>query len=312
VVDVSSDVPDTGKVCALGASLAAPLDSLTHRSPHQAMTIAEGVSAVCDEAVAWEAELGEARARRNLASLGEARVAEITDANLAAARAHARAAARFERSFDALEAEYGTIGDGECPRIAKNDEFVYLFGLLTGTLALLHDRSAGGANGVPMDRLAAIARGAPCLDDERWWFVPSAVQGAAWATVPGSGPEGVDPWEQLERAATAGEASGVRVARAMQVLIAANSGRDDVLVEAIAKHAASLTAVPTNADWTLLDTYATEVSRHQSDLLWTRARGHRTEVFGRVPGSAAPEPSSAGPDPFAADPFTAQPTKENP
>jgi hypothetical protein len=309
VVDAATDVPDTGKVCAIGAALAQPLDSLTRRSPHKAMAIAEGVSAVCDEAVAWEAELGAARAEHNLT--GEARAAEITDASIAAARAHARTALRFERSFDALEAEYGVVGTDKCPRLGEDEEFVYLFGLVTGTLALLHDRASGGANDVPMDRLAAIARGSACLDDTKWWAVPTALQAAAWATVPGSGPAEVDAWAQLDTSAARGEASGVRVARAIQVLIAANSGKDDVLKSALAAHAAAIAATPPDPEWTLLDAYATEVSRHQSDLVWTAGRGHRTEQFGKWPNApGADEP--AGADPFG-DPFAPTPSnKETP
>jgi hypothetical protein len=310
VVDRGGAVPDTGKACAMGAALAFPLGSLTRNEPHLALTVAEGVGAVCDEVTAWEAELASLRAKHNAAGLGEGRVAEITDARLEAVRAHARTAARFETSFQQLQAAYGPVGEGECPKIAEKDEFAYLFGLVTGTLALLHDRASGGANDVPMDRLGAIARGAACLDDARWWSVPSALRGSAWATIPGSGPEGTDPWELLEEAATMGEASGVRVARAMQVLIASNSGEMAVLAASLQKHAASLQATPPNPDWRLLDTYAYEVSLHQSDLLWTEERGHRTEVFGTVPGEpTVPEPA---PDPFASDPFGAGPAEPEP
>lgn len=311
VVDRGAGVADTGKACTMGAALAFPLGSLTRNEPHLALTIAEGVAAVCDEVTAWEAELAAVRAKRNAAALGEGRVAEITDARVAALRAHARTAARFEASFQQLEAAMGPIGADECPRLREKDEFAYLFGLVTGTLALLHDRAAAGANDVPMDRLGAIARAADCLPTEDWWHTPTALKGAAWATIPGSGPEGTDPWQLLEEAATKGEQQGVRVARAMQVLIAANSGRADVLEEALAKHAASIQTTPMNPEWRLLDTYAYEVSLHQSDLVWTEERGHRTEVFGTMPREASvPTP---GPDPFSGDdPFGAPPSPEEP
>lgn len=302
VVDRGADVADTGKACIMGAALVHPLASITRKEPHVALTIAEGVAAVCDEVTAWEAELAQARAKRNDAALGEGRVAEITDARIAAVRANARTAARFETSFQQMQGAFGEIGTGECPKIAERDEFAYIFGLVAGTLALLHDRASGGANNIPLDRLNAIARAAPCVDDARWWSLPSALQGAAWATIPGSGPEGKDPWLMLEDAASRGEASGVRVARAIEVLIAANSGRTDVLEASLAKHAASVAATPQNPEWRLLDTYAYEVSLHQSDLLWTEERGHRTEVFGTVP-KAQPAPAPAGEDPFGADPF---------
>jgi hypothetical protein len=310
VVDAGTDVADVRKVCTMGEALAHPLASLSRNRPERALSIAEGTAAVCDEQVAWEAELALERARHNAAALGEGRVAEVTDAMLRGGRAHAKAAERFERSFQALQAEFGTLGDvagagaggAECPKIKDKDEFAYAFGLVAGTLALLHDRQAGGVNEIPMDRLAVIARASECLDDADWWHLPSALRGSAWATVPGTGPEGTDPWVLLEQAAQAGEASGVRVARAMQVLIASNSGMQDVMVPALRAHAASIEAVPQNEDWALLDAYAYEVSLHQSDLLWTRERGHRTPAFGAVPSDevAAPEPV---PQVFEDDPF---------
>ncbi|MEZ4235930.1 MAG: hypothetical protein R3F59_07155 [Myxococcota bacterium] len=306
VVAVGTDVGDTRKVCAMGEALAHPLAAVgKHSRPELALTIAEGTAAVCDEADAWEAELAAERADANLPA-GPGRVAEITDARERARRANAHAAERFERSFQAMQAAFGEVGatGAACPKIAEKDEFVYAFGLVTGTLALLHDRQAGGANDIPMDRLAVIARAADCLDDARWWHLPSALRGSAWAAVPGSGPEDVDPWALLEEAASAGAPSGVRVARAMQVLIAGNGGRTDVMTAALAAHAASLDATPQNTDWALLDAYATEVSLHQSDLLWTRERGHRTERFGEVPADEAPPAEPQVPDLFGdEDPF---------
>lgn len=303
IVDRGTDYGDTGKVCALGAALGHPLGSLTAEEPHKAMAIAEGTAAVCAEAAAWEADLDAARAKHNLLALGDLRAAEITDARLRAERAHTLAATRFELAWDQAEAAFGPIGSGACPKIAERDQFAYLFGLVSGTLALLHDKAGGSRNDIPMDRLSLVARGAECLDDDHWWHAPAALKAAAWATVPGSGPQGVDPWALLDDAAGKGETSGVRVARAIQVLIAGNNGRDDVLGPAIKAHAASLAATAPDAEWVLLDTYAREIALHQSDLSWTAAAGHRTETFGALPSDAA-APVPTGPDLFGgADPF---------
>lgn len=232
-------------------------------------------------------------------ALGEARAAEITDARARATRAHARAGARFDQSFRQLEAHFGPLG-GECPKIREKDEFVFLFGLVAGTLALLHDKAGGNATGVPLDRLNVVARATTCLDDARWWHAPAALRAGAWATIPGSGPSDADPWKLLDEAAASGEASGVRVARGIQVLLAANAGRADVVEAALRAHAASAAATARNPDWALLDVYAHEVSLHQSDLVWTAAAGHRTETFGKLPSDAVPVPLDTGPDPFGA------------
>jgi DNA-binding NtrC family response regulator len=115
----------------------------------------------------------------------------------------------------------------------------------------------------------------------------AAMQAGAWATIPGSGPEGIDPWAMLSEAAAKGDPSGVRVARAMQALIAGNSGATDIVEAAIQAHAASIDATPTAPEWALLDRYAWQVTRHESDRIWMQAEGHRTERFGALPTDTA-------------------------
>jgi hypothetical protein len=137
------------------------------------------------------------------------------------------------------------------------------------------------------------------VDDANWYHVPSALQGSAWVTVPGSGPADVDAWAFLDGAAVAGEAAGNRVARALQVRVASNAGRQDVLAAGIRAHAAALTSRPISGDLALLDEYARWISLHESDLIWVGAAGHRTERFGALPDDAAPAEAPPGFDPFS-------------
>jgi len=309
VVAVGTDVPDTGKVCHLGAALAHPLASLSKKAPHKALVIAELVSALCEEGEANEAELAMDRAKANLGALGADRAAEITDARVLSERIHADAAGRYERSFQHLIAAYGEIGGEECPKIKEKDEIAYLLGLVGGTLALIHDKRGGNVHDIPLDRLLVVARGSECLDDERWWHTPAALRAGAWATIPGSGPEGSDAWQLLDEAAAAGETSGVRVGRAIQALIGGNAGRTEVAEAAIKAHAASLEATEQDTDYALLDAYAYEVTRHESDRIWAQAEGHRTEVFGQLPSDV--EAPVAVPDLFSgSDPFASPPPAE--
>ena len=306
VVPRGLEVPDLGKACALGESLSHPLASLSapDRPAHKAMVIAELTAGVCAEEQAWEAELDGLRATRAGDPAG------TRDARIREDRARTIAADRYWRSFLHLEAAFGEVGEA-CPRIRERDEVVYLVGLVSGLLGLLHDRGAGGPHGVPLDALARIGRGAPCLDDEAWWHVPSALQAGAWATIPGSAPEGVDPWARLETHAALGEAQGVRVARALQVLLGANAGRDSVVTEGIQAHAASLSDTEQGRAHALLDEYARRVTLHQSDVIWMGSEGFRTRSLGRLPGDTGPE-TPAPEDPFAEDPFAAPPPAEDP
>ncbi|HHO49714.1 MAG TPA: hypothetical protein ENK18_02315 [Deltaproteobacteria bacterium] len=301
VLDRATDHPDVDMVCGLGRSLTHPLGALPAHEPERSMVVSEGVAGLCAQLDAWEAELDEVRAKENLSALGAARAAEVIDAGLRRERANALAAARFERSWQHLLRAWPS-GDGSCPRVKEKDEFVYMFGNFMGMLALLHDRSGGGLQGIPLDRPLEVARASTCLEEGSWWGALDALEAAAWATIPGSGPEGVDPWERLEQVAVEGEATGVRVARAVQVLIAANAGRQEIVeggIRAFAEASPDL-----EGDWLLLDAYGQLVVQHQSDLVWIRERGHRTEVLGVLPSDGgADSPSS---DPFGAvDPFGA-------
>jgi hypothetical protein len=307
VLDRGIKVDDLGKACALGESLSHPLASLTSENhpPRLAMLVAEATSALCYEQESWEAELQASRARRNFKALGQERAAEMRDAQILESRLHTLSAKRWVRSFEQAEAAYGAYGEGQCPRLRQHDELPYLLGMVAGIRALLHDKAGGAELGVPSDILAKVSRGASCLDAEEWWQVPTSLEAAAWAVIPGSEPEGVDPWQVLEDAGTKGSESGVRVALALYVLIAANADRTEDVERGVKAHAASIKAVPMDSNWGLLDEYARAVTRHESDLIWTEANGHRTETLGELPSdesNAAPDVFGGG-DPFGSDPF---------
>lgn len=310
VVDRSLRQDDLRKACALGESLTHALTALPKQTnpPRKALVIAEATAGMCDELAAREAELDVARAKETLSALGEGRMPEITDARIEADRHNINAARRFDRSWQHLVEIYGDVGgiDAECPSVKEKDEIVYLIGLISGTLSVLRDRTSGGTLELPLDRINAVGRAAGCLDDERWWHAPRAIQAAAWATVPGTAPEGVDPWQVLTEAAEAGDATGVRVARALHVRIASNAGLSEMVSEGITAHASSLEQTEMDMEWALMDEYARLVTLHESDLLWTDAEGHRTPALGELPTDEAdsgPAVDPFGGDPFGGDPF---------
>ncbi|MCO4747927.1 MAG: hypothetical protein KC912_24255 [Proteobacteria bacterium] len=302
---------DLEMVCAVGEGLTYPLEAVpsANNPPQRGLIIGGATSAMCSELSAWELELTTARAEKLLT--GDAQIPSIKDSRYASARHHALAADRYWRAFQAAETHFGPIGE-ECPKFnARRDEFSYIMGLVSGMNAMLHDKTAGGPVGVPLDVLPRVARGAVCLDDADWWSLPGALQAGAWATVPGSGPSDVDAWALLEEKAAAGEASGVRVARAIQVLLASNAGRTEATEAGITSHGQSLNDTPVNPDWRLLDEYARRITLHQSDLIWTAAEGYRTPTLGELPGAEAEAPTDPfGADPFGGDPFGGDPVEE--
>lgn len=312
VVERSLRLPDVDQACAIGVSLRSPLAALTKetRPPHQALLIAEFTAALCDETAAQTHELDAARALSPAVGMaGAQRVAIARDARLAADRAHSRAAARYLRALEHGEAEFGELGSDECPRLRQREELPFMLMLVSGLQVVLHDSAAGSPLGVPKETILDVARSAQCLADDDWWYGPSAMQAAAWATIPGSAPAGVDPWQMLADVGEKSDATGIRVARALQVVISVNAGRDDLAERAIRDHAAARAATPSSTHFALFDQYAFNLSRHQSDLFWMKEEGHRTPVFGELPGddAPAPGPGSLGADPFAEDPFGGDP-----
>jgi len=310
IVARATDVPDVNKVCTMGTALASAIAGTSRDStpPHKALIIAETTAGLCDEAVGWEADLEQEKVRKNMEFSDSGRIALIKDARLKETRARARAAQRFYRAWQHTEATWGPIGEGECPSIRQRDELTYLLGLFSGTMALIHDKASDSRVGVPLDLLNKVARGASCLDTEAWWHVPTALQAGAWATIPGSGPEGVDPWAMMREEAKAGEDSGVRLAWALHNLISANADRMLEVADGIRAHAAALASSPGDPTWLLLDEYARLVTLHESDLIWVKAEGYRTPILGELPGDTHPELEVSSP--FEADPFAPEPATE--
>jgi hypothetical protein len=280
---------DLALACRLGGAFGTFVNSFERVSdrPNRAALISAVSAGMCAEAASWEAELSYAR------HLRAGRVGDAKDAQLRGQRYHLLAAKRFKEAFSRAEATFGKIG-GKCPEIEPEDGVFMLLGLSSGLMAVLHDRGAGGAAGVSMAIPRQVERGTKCLDSATWWGVPKALAATVWLTVPGSGPEGVDPKKVLVESAAIGAKAGVRLASAMQVLATAGAGDERGLRAAIAEHGKSLAAKKPDPKWRLLDMYGFVLSRQQSDLIWTTATGHRgpTDGLGEMP----PEPEAEEPE----------------
>ena len=277
---------DLDLACRTGAAFGHFLGSfeqVTDR-PDRAALMAMLSAAMCAEAAAQEADLQYAKEVR------AGRASDAQDAKRRGERWHLVAATRFAEALRRAENAFGPIG-GKCPELEGRDELFYLLGLSSGLTALLHDRAAGGAAGVSMAIPRKVERATKCLKNERWWGLPKAMAAMVWLTVPGSGPTGVDPKTVLADSVKIGDAAGVRLARAMQVMAMAGSGDDKGLRAAIASHGKALKAKPSSREYRLLDTYATSLTRFQADLIWMNEKGHRgpTARLGELPAKAAPE-----------------------
>ena len=279
---------DSGMACAMGVSTAGLLLSYERvtDAPDKAAIATMMSAGSCSESEAWESEL------RYLRALRTGNSAEARDARIAQRRAHATTARRQYEAWQRMVRHYGAPKDG-CPVLEDaSDELAWLSGNLAGSSAVQHDRAAGGIVNVPLDIPKHAARGIRCLDSKTWFGVPLALEASIWLGIPGSAPEGKDPYEQLELASRQGLESGVRLATALQARAAFSSGNDAVTRSALTRFAAAIEAQPAPNQWRLLDAMATDQARAISDFMWTDATGYRTPfgALGTFWDDAAPVP----------------------
>lgn len=277
-------IRDLDVACAFGEVGVAASLTISGQRSGQALTVAWTMAGLCSELEAREAAIQArlAMARGDTAGAGDGRIA--------AARLHGKAAERYQRAYLLALEEYG--GAESCRFLSRADEGVYLLGLMAGQLAQVNDGEAGGVVGVPLNQIIEVGRASLCLDDQAWWAIPEATRMAGWATVPGSGPADLDPWQGLATSAARGDAVGQGIPRSLWLFAAANAGRDEQVREILAAWPAAAADLP--QEWALLDQYARQLAQHEADLLWIAAEGHRAPA-----PPAPPEPAQElTPDPF--------------
>lgn len=276
---------DADMACQTGAALGnftMAFERVTDR-PDLAALSALVSAATCAEGQAWEAELDGLRAQRGN------RPDDAADARLREKRFHERAARRYAAAWDRLVAAWGEPG-ADCPEFeSKEEQALYLMGLIAGAQSVLHDRAAEGEAGVPLDVPRKAARGSECLRNDQWFGAPAALRAGIWVGVPGAAPAGQDPFAVLAGAVEVGDAAGVRLPRAIQIESLNTAGRLDEVKAAITAYAQARAARPAHSEYRLLDMNAHLIVQQMSDRLWTRETGHRTPqgALGTFPAPAA-------------------------
>ncbi|MED5373310.1 MAG: hypothetical protein VX899_19985 [Myxococcota bacterium] len=279
--------PDISMACTLGEASWALLPAIEDEKLRRSATFSGISAAMCSDIRTWELELERRQALYLASQSAEPEIwsTRASDIALREQRAHVEAARRHLRIFESLEAEYGPVGEA-CPDLADEEQLLYLMGLASGSLAVLHDGAADHALDVNQGIARAVERGAACLDSTALNGVPMALRASVWTAVPGAGPQDADPWTELETAALQGDSQGVWLARALQAQAANAAGNEDALNAAFAGH---LTAMEAGGDpaYGLLNDYAHRMIRHESDRIWMDAAGTRTPSgrLGERPGA---------------------------
>lgn len=250
------------------------------KRPHREVMSAELLSALCSEAKANEAHL------LYLRSLHAGNADRAQDANIVDQRLSKVTAERRFAAYHDLIAAYGPLGE-DCPSFEYPiDAAQYMIGLLTSVQALLSDTRAGGAVGVPKDVARKAAVSSRCLDNEKWWGVPLALRATVWTSVPGSTPEGKDPWKAMQKAVSLGRQSGMPLAATFYAIAAANQGDTKKEKKAIKAFVSIASENKVPKKYALLAAVGELQVLELSDELWTQKTGRRTpyQGLGSFPG----------------------------
>jgi len=266
---------DVAMGCVMAESLTLLIPSLAqvNASPYKLAVMFDFLSGSCAEFKAWEEELRYLRAVyiKNAIEAQDARVSQKRYLNLAASR-------QLKGYFN-LQKAYSETFDANCPKLESwNDEFYWLIGLMDGLQAVLNDLASGGNANVPLDISLKVGRGAGCLDNEKWWGVPAAIQAAIWVNFPSYKPDDIEPLVILESAVQTGLRQGVRIAQVVAAKIYIGLGDSESVKKIIRDNVNTRLTVDTHADFIFLDEVARIQLQAISDHMWTGATGKRTPM----------------------------------
>ncbi len=228
----------------------------------------------CAEFKAWEEEL------RYLRAIYSKNPIEAQDARIAQQRLLALAAYRQLTGYHYLSKAFVEPGD-ECPDFdSDNDELYWLIGLINGIQAIINDIASGGTVEVPMNIAAKVGRGAACLNNEKWWGTPEAIQAAIWMTIPGSRPINRDPEQTLSHSVKIGLQQGIRIPQVLAAQVYLGLGEIAQVKKIIHNHA-ELKQTAASQTYKSLNQVSSMQIQAISDRLWTEATGKRTPL-GRI------------------------------
>jgi len=264
-----------GCVMAEALTLLVPSLSQLNAEPYKLSVILGFLSGSCSEFKAWEEEL------RYLRAIHSKNVTEAQDARISQKRFLNQAALRQLKGYRNLELAYTETPGKECPKFSDwNDEFYWLVGLMDGLQAVLNDLASEGSANVPLDISLKVGRGASCLDNDRWWGVPDAIQAAIWVSFPGNKPEGIEPLQVLDESVKTGVKQGVRIVQVVAAKIYIGLGNSERVKAIIKDNVTTRSSLSTNPEYLFLDKVVTIQLTAISDVMWTEATGIRTPIGG--------------------------------
>jgi hypothetical protein len=279
VVLSSDDIPT---VCHANETNIPLLTSFTQFGVDNHMLLAFGYSgaSTCTDIEAHEKELWSAIAEKqglvNMAK--DARIAQQLlnkDAGKRQLRAYQHTVAFFKNNY-----QY-ELGEGNCPTINDdNAQLLLIIGGVAALQALKNDVASGRLINFDMSIPAKVGRAMNCVDNQKWWGQPQAIQAGLKVILPKNHQEEAEAWQQLQDATDIGLQTGVRLSHATYAAIASLKGRDEYLRDAL-KRFESLPIELLNQQYALLNTLSATQVRQVANLYWVKNTGHRapTENF---------------------------------
>ncbi len=226
----------------------------------------------CTEFKAWEEEL------RYLRAVFAKNSIEAQDARIAQLRFLSQAAHRQLTGYHYLTLAFVEPGT-ECPEFdSDKDEFYWMIGLLNGMQAIINDIASGGVAEVPMNIATKVGRGASCLDNEKWWGVPKALQAATWITIPGNRPINKDPEQILQHSFQMGLQQGIKIPQVIAAQVYLGQGKIEEVKSIIRSSSKLSKQTLVSQEFKILNQVSKLQIQAISDRLWTEATGKRTPL----------------------------------
>ena len=270
---LKTDDVEMGCVMAEALTLLIPSLAEINAPPYKLAVILGFLSGSCSEFKAWEEEL------KYLRAIHAKNVTEAQDARILQKRYLNLAARRQLKGYLNLEVAYAEIPGNDCPDFNNwNDEFYWLVGLMDGLQAVLNDLASEGSANVPLNISLKVGRGANCLNNEKWWGLPNAIQAAIWVSFPGNKPEGIDPLEVLDLSVKTGLKQGMRIVQVIAAKIYIGLGDTERVKAIIRENVETRSSISANLNYLFLDKVVTIQLLAISDTMWTGVTGTRTPI----------------------------------
>jgi len=173
--------PDPDLLCLSGTSLLPLLASFERVDvePSKLEISLFLLSGFCAEQDAHALDISELMSNQNKRYVDAISYASLKKRSLALA------AKRQYRSYQSSLIAFSDTPPGECPSFSNDmDTLLFLLGNLQGLEALLNNGKSSSMTNVPLNISNDIYRAMRCVENKKWWGVPTAVQAALLVFLP--------------------------------------------------------------------------------------------------------------------------------